>query len=114
MKITDIVSVTELSKILNKSRPTVYKYVSDFERGEHSAIPHSVKRLFLQIQSGNIPKREIYAYGDYWFASGEKKETKKQAGTSLKDIFKLLKDNEKKLDLTKVKAYIEEAIKNEG
>jgi len=109
MKITEVVSITELSKILNKSRPTVYKYVSDFERGEYGAIPHSVKRLFLQIQAGNIPKREIYAYGDYWFSDGSVKPEGKKAVT-LREIFKLLKDNEKRLDLTKVKEYIMEAI----
>ena len=33
MQITDIVTITELSKLLGKSRPTVYKYVSDYEAG---------------------------------------------------------------------------------
>ena len=33
MKITDMISITELSRLLKKTRPTVYKYVSDFEKG---------------------------------------------------------------------------------
>ena len=32
MKITDRITITELSRMLGKSRPTVYKYIADFER----------------------------------------------------------------------------------
>ncbi|MBQ8292159.1 MAG: hypothetical protein IJX88_06630 [Clostridia bacterium] len=112
MKITDVISITELSKILNKSRPTVYKYVSDFENGKYGGIPHSVKKLFLQIQAGSIPKREIYEYGEYWFSSGSTPSGSFEKGkaTKLKDIFKLLKDNERSLDLEKIKEFINKEL----
>ena len=114
MKITDAISITELSRILNKSRPTVYKYVSDFESGNEQAVPTSVKKLFYQIQAGNIPKREIYEYCDFWFAREGKHEEKTQdtgKAVTLKEIFKLLKINERKLDLFKLKIYIEDELK---
>ena len=60
MKITDMISISELARLLNKSRPTVYKYVSDYENGNFAGLPLSVKRLFNEIKNGNIPKREIY------------------------------------------------------
>lgn len=109
MKITDMITITELSRLLGKSRPTVYKYVSDFESGNYSTLPHSVKKLFTEIQSGNIPKRGIYDYCEHWFV-GEATPPKKRKGVSLKDIISLLKRNEKKLDLEELKIYIEEAI----
>ena len=116
MKITDIISITELSRLLNKSRPTVYKYISDFENGNHAALPHSVKKLFENVQSGNLPKREIYEYCEYWFNgtptpshSAEKKEQPKPV--TLKELIKTLKAYEKYLDLTKIKNFIEQEIK---
>ncbi len=117
MKITDIISITELSRALKKSRPTVYKYISDFERGNDSDIPYSVKKLFQNIQSGNIPKREIYEYCNHWFGADSAsivfhsaKENRAKA-TTLKDIFRLLKEHERSLDLAKIKSYIEEEIR---
>ena len=116
MQITDIVTITELSKLLGKSRPTVYKYVSDYEAGNYSAIPHSVRSLFDKIMSGETSRRGVLEYCDHWFGTQaspkkEKKE-KKEKTVTLKEIIKLLKDNEHVLDLSKIKEYImEEARK---
>ncbi len=113
MKITDMITITELSRMLGKSRPTVYKYIADFESGNHAALPSSVKKLFVEIAEGKLPKREIAEYCDYWF-DGEtqppKKKKAKEKPLTLKDIFALLKRNESKLDLAKLKNYIEEEI----
>lgn len=113
MQITDIVTITELSKLLGKSRPTVYKYVSDYEAGNYSAIPHSVRSLFDKIMSGETSRRGVLEYCDHWFG-GQAQTKKEKAGkpTTLKEIIKLLKDNEHVLDLSKIKEYImEEARK---
>ena len=110
MKITDMISITELSRILNKSRPTVYKYISDFESGKTAGLPLSVKKLFTQIAAGDIPKRGIYEYCEHWFAGGEVQGVSKSKTVMLKEIVKLLKDNEKKLNLEKIKAYIEKEL----
>ena len=116
MRITDIISITELSRLLKKTRPTVYKYVSDFEGGRQGSLPHSVKSLFQKIQSGDMSKKEIYEYCDHWFAGetvsvfslfGAKGRKEK---TSLDEIVELLKTNEKKLDLEKLKTWIEQEI----
>ena len=114
MKITDMISITELSRLLKKTRPTVYKYVSDFEKGNLSAIPHSVRKLFSGIQSGKTPKKEIYEYCDHWYQddftpiveSKAKEET-----TTLKEVVNLLKLNERKLNLLKINNYILEELK---
>ena len=112
MQITDIVTITELSKLLGKSRPTVYKYVSDYEAGNYSAIPHSVKSLFDKILSGETSKRGVFEYCDHWFAGKARFSGGKGAEnpTTLKDIIKILKDNERRLDLGRIKKYIEEEL----
>lgn len=113
MQITDIVTITELSKLLGKSRPTVYKYVSDYESGNYSSIPHSVKSLFDKIMSGETSKRGVFEYCDHWFAGKARFPEVKGAEkpTTLKDVIKLLKDNERKLNLGKIKKYIEEELR---
>ncbi len=113
MKITDMITITELSRLLGKSRPTVYKYISDFEEGNFSTLPHSVKKLFLEIQSGNIPKKGIYEYCEHWFAgeSTPSPHAKKNKPVTLKEIFTLLKKNERKINLENLKNYIEEELK---
>ena len=108
IKITDMITITELSRLLGKSRPTVYKYISDFEEGNLAALPHSVKKLFLEIQSGNIHKKGVYEYCEHWFAKEASAPTpaKKNKPVTLKEIFALLKKNERKLNLENLKKYI--------
>jgi hypothetical protein len=110
MQITDIVTITELSKLLGKSRPTVYKYVSDYEAGNYRALPHSVRALFDKIMSGETSKRGVFEYCDHWFTS-RTASTATDKPTTLKEIIRLLKDNEGKLNLTKIKSYIEEELR---
>ena len=111
MKITDIVTITELSKLLGKSRPTVYKYVSDYEAGRYSALPHSVKSLFDKVVSGETSKRGVFEYCDHWFA-GRPTQEKQSADkpTTLREVIRLLKDNEDRLNLEKIKKFIEEVL----
>ena len=112
MQITDIVSITELSKLLGKSRPTVYKYVSDYESGNYSALPNSVRSLFDKIVAGETSKRGVFEYCDYWFGNASFSSQKKtEKPTTLKDVIRLLKDNERHLNFTKIKQYIEEELR---
>ena len=113
MQITDIVTITELSKLLGKSRPTVYKYVSDYEAGNYSALPRSVRSLFDKITSGETSKRGVFEYCDHWFSSRTmpEKTRKTEKPTTLKELIRLIKDNESRLDLSKIKDYVEEELR---
>lgn len=110
MQITDIVTITELSNLLGKSRPTVYKYVSDYEAGNYSALPHSVRALFDKIMSGETSKRGVFEYCDHWFTSRPVSDSADKK-TTLKEIIRLLKDNEGRLNLSKIKSFIEEELR---
>ena len=109
MQITDIVTITELSKLLGKSRPTVYKYIFDYESGNYSALPHSVRSLFDKITSGETSRRGVFEYCEHWFDTPT--TAKSSQKTSLKDILKLLKDNENRLDFGKILSFIEEELR---
>lgn len=112
MQITDIVTITELSKLLGKSRPTVYKYVSDYEAGNYGAIPHSVRSLFDKITSGETSKRGVFEYCDHWFTSSSASfGARNEKPTTLKEIVRLLKENERHLNLGKIKSFIEEELR---
>lgn len=113
MQITDIVTITELSKLLGKSRPTVYKYVSDYESGNYSAIPHSVRSLFDKIMTGEVSRRGVFEYCDHWFAgkNGTSGSASEKKPATLKEIIRILKDNEGRLDLGRIKSYIEEELR---
>ena len=116
MNITDIISITELSRLLKKTRPTVYKYVSDFEAGRYENLPRSVKGLFQKIQAEEMSKKEILEYCEHWFA-GEIRSPfafftgngKKYKSTG-EEIINLIQTNVKRLDLDKLKEWIEKEL----
>ena len=47
MKVTDLITITELSRIMNKSRPTIYKYISDFEEERYYFVHRLYSSFFL-------------------------------------------------------------------
>lgn len=111
MQITDIVTITELSNLLGKSRPTVYKYISDYESGNYAALPHSVRSLFDKIMSGETSKRGVFEYCDHWFSTKATENVGKEKQISLKNVIKLLKENQDRLDLKKIINFIEEELR---
>ena len=96
MKVTDLVTITELSRITNKSRPTIYKYISDFESEKFDDIPLVVLNLFNSIQKGEFSKKDIYSYCDTYFMEADE----------LNEIFTLIKEYRSKLNLARLKEFI--------
>lgn len=43
------VNITELSRLTNKTRPSIYKYVEEYTTGVYKDIPHSFVVLFNKI-----------------------------------------------------------------
>lgn len=101
MNIVDAISITELARLTQKTRPTVYKYVADYESGNTSAVPENVKVLFDKIVRG-ASKSEIYDYCQMRFLVDD--------GSELGEIVALLKANESRLDLRKIKQIIQKEI----
>lgn len=101
MKVTDLVTITELSRITNKSRPTLYKYISDFEEEKYDEIPLVILNLFKGIVSGNFSKKDIYNYCDTYFIENDE----------LNEIFSLIKEYRAKLNLSKLKEFIMKEVR---
>jgi hypothetical protein len=101
MKVTDLLTITELSRITNKSRPTLYKYISDFELGALDEIPPVMVKLFQSIVSGEFSKKDVYSYCDIYFMDD----------SELKDVILLIKENSKKLNLERLKEFILKEIR---
>lgn len=100
--ITDTISITEIARLTNKSRPTIYKWLTLYYSGDKSELPAAVAELFdLIAESGS--KKEIYTFCDGKFYD------KKDDG-DLKEIVELIKDNKAKLDLNRIREFIEKEI----
>lgn len=57
--IVDHFSITELSNLTNKSRPTLYKYISSYEAGDLNEVPYNFILLFNLINKPGVKKKEI-------------------------------------------------------
>lgn len=101
-----IFSITELSNLTGKSRPSLYKYINAFEMKDYDQIPYSFVKLFELMNKPNVSKNEIINYCELTF-NGVSDDTK------INEIFKLIKNNKDKLNLKKLKIFIEGEIKNE-
>ncbi len=100
MKITEIVSITELARLLKKSRPTVYKYISEFEDGNTENLPESIRNLFVNIRENRASKMSIYEY------CKDKYSLEETLDPCLEEIIRILKENESILNLNNIKKYI--------
>jgi hypothetical protein len=113
MRVTDVVSITELSKLLGKSRPTVYKYIFDYENGQQDTVPVPIIRLFDQITTASLTKREVYDYCYKWFSAGGMNmqgKAVKEEKVDVKEIIKLIKANQHKINLQRLEKIIREEI----
>ena len=105
MKIQELFSITELSRLLNKSRPSTYKYISDYEKDDYDNIPKIIKELFDNVESGKFNKSNVYDYCYQFMLQNNQQD--------LKAIYELLNENKNKLDLIKIKEYILKELSNE-
>lgn len=107
MFVTDLISITELSRLTKKSRPTIYKYINDYNRGKLDEIPYSIIELFKM--SSNASKSEIkeYCYKMYGFDEDE------YSDPDIEEIKKILVENKSKLNFGKIKDFIMEELKND-
>ncbi len=101
-EICDVMTITELSRLTNKSRPTIYKWITLYSQNQREEIPQSITQLFdLICKTGS--KKAIYDFCDEKFAVKDDDE-------ELAEIFNLIRANREILDLKKLKEYIAEEI----
>ena len=101
--ITETFSVTQLSRLTGKSRPTVYKYISDYESGNIAEVPKDFREVFRLISEG-ANRSDVYAYCEENFI------TAKFGNGDLADIVGLITENKEKINLRQLKEYLVKEI----
>ena len=100
--ITDTISIPELSRLTNKSRPTIYKWLTLYEQGDLSELPSAIVELFNLIADRGS-KKDIYLFCEEKFFNAKEDD-------ALLEIFDLLRSNKDKLDMKIIKKLIMEEL----
>lgn len=104
--ITDIISITELSRLTGKSRPTIYKYINDYNIRKYDDIPFSIIELFNM--SAFCSKADIITYCHKTYGKADRTHSEKT-----QEIIKLIIENEEKLNIDRIKVFVLEELKND-
>ena len=107
MIINDFISITELSRLTKKSRPTIYKYLNDFNLGNYDDIPYSIINLFKMAETST--KAEIIAYcnATYGITYAD------NCDEDVRELINLIISKQKELDVSKIKDFIMEELNND-
>lgn len=100
-------SITELSRLTGKSRPTLYKYLKDYEAERLDEIPYSFIGLIRLCEEGNASRADIVAYCEHYYKAGAPKTAR---DGELSRIIELIRENSNKLNLKALAEYIEREI----
>lgn len=101
--ITNKISITEIARLTNKTRPSIYKYISEYKSQKYKDIPHAFVLLFNKIENDES-KEEIIKFCEQNFKIIT-------SNNKLNDLIHLLKENYTKLDLEKIENEIKEQLK---
>ena len=107
MIITDFISITELSRLTKKSRPTIYKYLNDFSLGNYDDIPYSIINLFKMAETST--KAEIVAYCNATYGT----VYANSCDGETQELINLIISKQKELDLSKIKDFIMKELDND-
>ncbi len=116
-KITDIISISELSRLIGISRPTLYKYLDEYETGTIVDLPNDIKELFdYAISDEAILKSQIYNYCMNQYKSDKDKSILDRIKVLIenedyKELFQLIANNTDKIDVNELKEILKEKIK---
>lgn len=107
MIITDFISITELSRLTKKSRPTIYKYLNDFNLGNYDDIPYSIINLFKMAETST--KSEIIAYCNATYGT----TYADNCDEGVQELINLIISKQKELDVSKIKDFIMGELNND-
>ena len=103
MKIELTFSITELSNLTGKTRPTLYKYIKAYEDGKYDDLPFSFIKLFDLMSQPGTKRKDITEYCESNFQTVD-------SDMKVNEIVNLIKNNKDKIDLDNLKRVIEEEL----
>ena len=95
-------SITELSNLTGKTRPSIYKYLKAYEDCKYDDLPYSFIQLFSLMEK-NASRKEIIEYCEKNFKAVDE-------DVKVNEIVNLIKNNKGKIDLDNLKKKLEEEI----
>ncbi len=104
MKLNDFMSITELSRLTGKTRPTLYKYVRDYDGGKYDEIPYSFLVLLQLAEEPDVSRADLIEYCDKHYTR------KTETSLALRELIEFITANENRLDLVRVRKIIETEI----
>ena len=118
--ITSKITISELARLFNISRPTMYKYIKCYENGELDLIPEEIKNMFDYIVNNEIyNKEQIYNHAMNKFDATSKEAILDRIKILLdnnedfKELMNIIVTNSDNIDFNEILEYLKE-IKNNG
>ena len=102
-----LLTITELSNLTGKTRPTIYRYQNAFLCNNLDHVPYSFIKLFELMIKDDVKKSEVIEFCHNQFNHYE------NVSEDYKAVMNLISENKNVLNFRKIKSYIEEALKNE-
>lgn len=96
-------SITELSNLTGKTRPSIYKYLKAYQDCKYDDLPYSFIQLFNLMEKENVTRKEIIEYCENNFKTVDQ-------DIKVNEIVNLIKSNKDKIDLDNLKKIVEEEI----
>lgn len=96
-------SITELSNLTGKTRPSIYKYLKAYQDCKYDDLPYSFIQLFNLMEKENVTRKEIIEYCENNFKTIDQ-------DIKVNEIVNLIKSNKDKIDLDNLKRIVEEEI----
>ena len=92
-------SITELSTLTNKSRPTLYKYLDAYDLEDYEELPYSFVALFDLMKRPGVARQEIIDFCHSSFAKAEE-------DPRLAEVFAFLRQHKDEIDFAKLNEYL--------
>ncbi len=108
MKLNDFCSVTELSRLTGRTRPTIYKYLKDYEAENYDDIPYSFLMLIKLAENEESTRSDILEYCEKHYS--KKSAEKSEREPKLDRLVEFISQNADKLDFDRLAKIIEKEL----
>lgn len=118
--INNIITISELSRLVGISRPTMYKYLLMYENKDRMNIPNNIIEILDYLESDRVKsKQDVYIYFSNNFPSTstmavlDKTKVLINENSNFLKLLEYLVDNSNKIDFEElIKIFKEKVVKN--